>query len=209
MVDTLNKNYWDNFYKQDVKELNEPSSFAKFVLQFLPRNPNLNLLELGCGNGRDLKHFLSYYNSVGLEISETVVDVLRKNGINNILIDSMTNIHNFCNFDIYYSRFSIHAMTHEDICKFFTNLENIKSGSFFLMETRSVTGTTYESLEYFESNFCSPVGDIHKRTLLNINYLKSLFSEEKFKILFEADIQGVAKFKEEDPYVIRIILQRI
>lgn len=207
-MDNLNNNYWDKFYKNNTNEISKPSNFANFAFTYLPKDKSLKLLDLGCGNGRDLKFFMPYFDSFGLEVSETVVNQLKNEGMKNILFESMTNIEKFSDFDIFYSRFSLHALNHESICVFLSSLEKLKSNAYFLLETRSVKGTEYEKYQFYENDFRSPIGETHKRTLLSLEYIKSFISQEKFSIIYEGDVNGVAKFKEEDPYVIRLILQR-
>jgi cyclopropane fatty-acyl-phospholipid synthase-like methyltransferase len=52
MRDTL---YWENYYKSALITDN-PSPFAKWVLRNQLRE-NMDLIELGCGNGRDSLFF--------------------------------------------------------------------------------------------------------------------------------------------------------
>ena len=56
---TVNK-FWDNFYKNF--NLRKPTSFGKFVNKNFIRKKK-NLLEVGCGNGRD-----SFYLSKKVKI---------------------------------------------------------------------------------------------------------------------------------------------
>jgi hypothetical protein len=81
-VDNLNNQYWNIFYKKNnITEVNKPSNFAEFIVEYLKKNDiigeqiaagtnkNNKLLEFGCGNGRDLILFKKYFNVVGLDTS--------------------------------------------------------------------------------------------------------------------------------------------
>lgn len=209
-LDNLNNQYWNNFYKNyKTNEINKPSTFAEFVLEYLKKNNLINsnnkLLEFGCGNGRDLMLFKEYLNVVGLDTSIQVKDLLKEKNIN-VIIESMTLFSDY-NYDLYYSRFSLHAMNINEINIFLSNIKNIKPNALFFIETRSIKGTNFENNDYCEHNFKSPIGDSHKRTLLNILYLKNIIVDS-FEIIYEADINDVAIYKEENPYVIRLILKK-
>ena len=52
------KRYWDEFYEVEHKEIGQPSLFAKFIFDsFLNKKESKNLIEFGCGNGRDSLYF--------------------------------------------------------------------------------------------------------------------------------------------------------
>ena len=54
------KNYWRDFYKKEVRDLNKPSSFALWFIKNAKLWTNLNkpIYDIGCGNGRDSKYFI-------------------------------------------------------------------------------------------------------------------------------------------------------
>lgn len=210
-LDNLNNQYWNDFYKTNNNfVINKPSTFAIFVIDYLNSNNLLNkskkLLEFGCGNGRDLMLFNNYFNVVGLDSSIQVKELLKDKNID-VIIDSMVLYSNF-DYDFYYSRFSLHALNIEEINIFIVNIKKMNTGSIFFIETRSIKGTEFENNDYYEHNFKSPIGDFHKRTLLNITYLKNKLYDS-FKIIYEKDENNVAIYKDENPYVIRLILKKI
>ena len=46
---------WEKFYKE--KSPTKPSDFAKFINYTFENFKNISLIDVGCGNGRDLKLF--------------------------------------------------------------------------------------------------------------------------------------------------------
>jgi SAM-dependent methyltransferase len=217
-VDNLNNQYWNIFYKKNnITEVNKPSNFAEFIVEYLKKNDiigeqiaagtnkNNKLLEFGCGNGRDLILFKKYFNVVGLDTSIQVKQLLKEKNID-VIIDSMTLFHDY-SYDLYYSRFSLHAINIDEINIFLLNIKNMKPNSLFFIETRSIKGSKFQNNDYYECDFKSTIGDSHKRTLLNIRYIKNKIVDS-FEIIYEADTNNVAIYKNENPYVIRLILKK-
>ena len=50
-----NKDFWNKFYKKNLA-VNRPSNFAVFILKFLKKYKS-TIIDIGCGNGRDLLYF--------------------------------------------------------------------------------------------------------------------------------------------------------
>ena len=82
--DTFNRDvaYWNRFYEKVIKEIQEPSDFARFVLHYLQSGKRL--MDIGCGNGRDSLYFARNQILVtGVDASETAINQLQKYGIEN------------------------------------------------------------------------------------------------------------------------------
>ena len=77
--------YWDSFYSNDYNEIKEPSNFSVFVNNYFKKlcgNNKLTLVDLGCGNGRDLMYFIKMgFNAIGLEYSNIAVQKLKEKKI--------------------------------------------------------------------------------------------------------------------------------
>lgn len=223
-VDNLNNQYWNIFYKKNnITELHKPSNFAEFIVEYLKKNDIIGahgavetngtngtnkknkLLEFGCGNGRDLILFKEYFNVVGLDTSIQVKELLKEKNID-VIINSMTLFDDY-SYDLYYSRFSLHAINIDEINVFLLNIKKMKPKSLFFIETRSIKETKFENNDYYECDFKSPIGDLHKRTLLNIRYIKNKIVDS-FEIIYEADTNNFAIYKDENPCVIRLILKK-
>lgn len=207
----MQNNYWDNFYKTSHNFDNKPSNFCLFVIDYLKEYPNnKKMIDLGCGNGRDLFHFFqSGYNCTGIDNSLEICRILEShNSEINVICDSFID-YDYNNLDIYYSRFTLHALSYDDIIRFINNIsENMNENSLLFIETRSV-GKEYDELDYIEVEFKSGIGEIHKRTLFKKEYLVKLFNEKSLFCEFEIEDKGFSPYLGEDPYLIRLVLKKI
>ncbi len=210
IYDYINKErYWNNFYNNN-KLINEQSSFANFVLEYLKDYPeHKRLIDLGCGNGRDLIFFSNNnYNVTGIDIAPDICNNLRYKNLN-IICDSFVD-YKYKNYSIYYSRFTLHAINFINVKKFIKNLSiQMNEDSLLFIETRSIIGTEYDNLNYYEYNFNSGIGDFHNRTLFNKKYLISLFNEYNIFVEYENEQNGLSIYNNEDPYLIRLVLRKI
>lgn len=206
----FNDNYWNEFYSNNKKFSENQSSFCDFVIEYLKDYPkHKTLVDLGCGNGRDLCHFVDKgYKCIGIDSSQEICSFLQKEGNLNIICDSYVT-HNYDTYDIYYSRFSLHAISHENIEKFIFNISNtIQENSLFFIETRSIKNTEYENENYHEAEFFSGIGELHKRTLLNKKYLIELFKKHNIFPEYENEDIGLSPYKNEDPCLIRLVMKK-
>ena len=179
----------------------EPSNFAFYTVRFLQelaeKNSYKNILDIGCGNGRD-SYFLSSqgYTVTGIDLcSKIEVDnfqFLQKN-----ILD-----HEFDGFDVCYLRFVIHTLTESECVQLFARLALMPPKTLIAFETRSTTNITKE--EKLETFFKSPIGDEHFRMLYSKNYMDNML--ENFIILESSDSADVAKFKTENPYCLRYFI---
>lgn len=69
-------NYWNDFYK-NKPDIEAPSLFAKFVGENIVQGKNM--LELGCGNGRDSLYFMELgINVTAIDASDSIIKELQK-----------------------------------------------------------------------------------------------------------------------------------
>ena len=67
--------YWDEYYKKDNAP-SFPSPFAEYVASKL--STKQNILEIGCGNGRDSKYFSSKgHHITGLDRSAEAIELCK------------------------------------------------------------------------------------------------------------------------------------
>jgi len=178
--------YWNNFYKNS--HLLKPSSFTKFVKPFLPKSGKI--IEFGCGNGRDTYHWAKEgYTIVGIDSSNQPMNKTNVTFIKSDLIKYTRNYN--CNlYDIVYSRFFLHSINNTEI----DLLLNWSSG-LFIAEFRAK-----EDVPLLYPN--------HYRNLIDGNDFLNLLIEKQFNIIHYSKSNGVAKFKQENPIVIRIIAKK-
>ena len=200
----LNPNaaYWNNFYS-NVHELPlEPSDFAFYTVKFLQglaeKNSYKNILDIGCGNGRD-SYFLS---SQGYAV--TAIDSCSKIEVDKFqFLQKNILDYEFDGFDVYYLRFVIHALTESECVHLLARLALMPPKTLIAFETRSTTNITEE--EKSETFFKSPIGEEHFRMLYSKNYMDKML--DKFIILESSDSADVAKFKTENPFCLRYFIQ--
>lgn len=186
-----NINYWNNFYNKNNKEILDCSNFCNFILNFLKEN-NINniknILDAGCGNGRDSFKLCEYYNVTGVDNSgflpENREHVIFKED-NFITIDKSQ-------FDLVYSRFTLHSITNEEHLKF---INSIKSKSYLVIEARSSKGED-DYVHY---------GKTHYRNYIRLDYIVNLLKDNNFEILYQNEGKDFAIYKNENPICIRII----
>lgn len=107
-----NSVYWNRYYKSRLCS-EEPSLFARYVATLV--EPGRQMVELGCGNGRDAVFFASRgLHITALDMSQEAISQLRSRGLANatFLCDDFVNSDVHCpdSYDYAYSRFTIHSI---------------------------------------------------------------------------------------------------
>lgn len=198
-----NEKYWKNFYSCSKEVPAQPSDFALYALRFLKNLPvsgsEINIIDLGCGNGRDSYFFSSEgYNVTAVDPSSKIVtnkfQFFRRD-----FFDVELN-----GFDVYYLRFVIHTLVETDFDKLLEKLSLLRSDSLIMFETRSTTGITKE--EKKETFFSSPIGHEHFRMLYSKRYLDEKL-RNSFVVIESSDSLNVATFKSENPFCLRYIIR--
>lgn len=186
-INHTEQQYWNTFYKNNSIPL-EPSAFALFIHEYF-KYKKMNILDCGCGNGRDTYFFSKYYNVLGIDNSNKPKEYNCK-----FIVDD------FCTFDksgydIIYSRFSFHSISNEQQEQF---LKSIHKDSYLCIETR---------IDKF-NNIKKEYGDTHYRNYTNVDYLKKILDKYQFEIQFIDENNGFSKYKNEDPICIRLISKK-
>ena len=197
--------YWDEYYKKDSAP-SFPSPFAEYVANQL--RSKLNILEIGCGNGRDSKFFSSKGHQVtGLDRSREAIE-LCKNLYSSEPIEfffgTITDIAktNKKKYDLIYSRFVIHAMSLNEeleMLKISYRLLN-KDGQFFI-ECRSINDPLSRKGEIL-SHTERLKG--HYRRFIILEEFKKRLGQVGFEVIEAIESNGLAMFRDEDPVVIRM-----
>lgn len=123
-----NRKYWEEFYK--TFEIQDPSSFAKFVLPFI--DGKRTLLELGCGNARDAIFFAQ--NNFNVTATDLAIEEKFDHGIK-FLNRDFSQLEDLEGVDVLYSRFTLHAITSKQEDQVLDWIEkNLKKGSLICIE---------------------------------------------------------------------------
>ncbi|MFT5935765.1 MAG: ubiquinone/menaquinone biosynthesis C-methylase UbiE [Pseudohongiellaceae bacterium] len=193
--------YWDKVYSANKLD-HQPSSFAQYVEKKY-FSSGMSLLELGCGNGRDSLFFVEKGKQVqALDLSSKTIESLSSLNIKNVefLNQDFSSLTKFSDLDYVYSRFTMHSIDEETEEKVFSQLSQVlKVGGFFLMEARSSKD------EKLEKTF----GNDHFRRYLNFHVTVDKLEKLGFQILEKRESQGLSPYKQEDPFLIRIVAQRL
>ena len=200
--------YWNFFYKTEVNKinLNHPSQFATFTVG---ETSNItSLLEFGCGNGRDALFFSNHYKNVyALDGSNEIINK------NKILYSNIKNLKfikynlndDFNNRNILsskkkaiYARFFLHALTDKEIQSFIGLCSKLlKKNERLYIEYR----TDKDKKRNKETQK-------HYRNYINPNSINKLLKRFNLKNLYFVKGLGFAKYKEDDAFVARHIINK-
>ena len=197
--------YWDEYYKKDAAP-SFPSPFAGYVANKL--RTKQNILEIGCGNGRDSKFFSSKGHHVtGLDRSGKAIELCKSLYSDEPIefffgeVTDITKI-NQKKYDLIYSRFVVHAMSiNEELEMLKTSYQLLNNNGQFFIECRSIndplsnTGEVLSHTERIEG---------HYRRFIILEELKQRLIKVGFEIIEAIESNGLAYLGEEDPVVIRV-----
>lgn len=187
----MDKEYWQKFYNNSNVILNNSSDFSNFVIEYFKNYKINNVLDCGCGNGRDTYELKKYYNTVGIDNN----GFIPKNDKNVYFYNADFVNYDKNRYDLIYSRFTFHSISNSDHITF---LDSINLNSYLAIETRSDKNTS-------DNKF---FGNEHYRNYTNIDYLKNLLMNN-FDILYIEENNNFAIFQNENPICIRVIAKKI
>ncbi len=206
----MDKDYWNNYYKTH-KRPGEPTPFAKHILSYL--EPDKSLIELGCGNGRDATFFAD--NGVvttGIDQALNEVEYLNTHYANeklSFISDDFTSIKRIdTKFNYIYSRFTLHAVSEiqENNILSWTFGHLVQDG-LLLLEVRSINDDLFKKGTKLDGHTNVRITS-HYRRFADFDVLKHKIAELGFKIVDAVEGINFAKYKDENPVVIRIIAKR-
>lgn len=210
----INEQYWDAFYKTNHRHT--PSQFCVCVLTEI--SPDAVVVEFGSGNGRDSHYFASQgHITVAIDLSTQAIKACEDLASSREIIHSrfvrgdLTDLNTVQRLVelareladgkevVYYSRFVMHTLDDEQESQFLYGLSaSVQAGELVYLEFRSKED---EALEKHYGN--------HYRRFINAEKFR-----DGLKADFDFDVQyfivgrGMAKFREEDPYVCRVIARK-
>ncbi|MFJ7663183.1 class I SAM-dependent methyltransferase [Lysinibacillus sp. NPDC097162] len=217
----INKQYWEEFYK-DRADLTESSNFSEFIFKKNEQSiKNKILIDLGCGTGKDTFYFAKNgFEVIGIDGSEEVIKI--NNNIMDKHFNANKNIYFACvdlsdvnevqklmsKFNeistsqdkgiLFYTRFFLHAITEETENLILESiLENIQTSCEIVAEFRTK-----------EDEELDKVFNDHYRRYIDTDLLITKLIKLGFSIQEFSKGRGFSIYKNENPYLARIILKK-
>lgn len=206
--------YWDGYYHAGSADTTA-SLFAQHVLkEYLQENKEGRILELGCGNGRDSRYFLSNgFRVVAIDASKKAIEILQKEFSKTrhsiFICGDFVDPANLCmeEYDFCYSRFSIHSINEKQEKALIKNVYGaLKKRGYFFIEARSVFDELYGKGEKVGEDAYFFNG--HYRRFIRKEKLQSELKKNGFDIASLEENRGFAPYREENPIIIRCIARK-
>jgi tellurite methyltransferase len=203
--------HWDAYYTKTTLILN-PSPFALKVTESFLLPSKSNILDLGCGNGRDSYYFASKgHTVVGLdkfsqpdnEEGATFVkgDMSRAG---DLLATTKTNV--------VYSRFSLHSIDQETEKKTLEGIStHLPKGGLFFVEARTVNddlcgkGRQVGKYEFLGETSHSKA---HYRRFMELEPFRKSLTDLGFTIIYAEESDEFAPYGNEKPVCLRVIARK-
>lgn len=155
------------------------------------------------------KEAFNIYDVTALDLESDEIKYLRKkNNYKNLnfLNRNFTTYTDINQYDVIYSRFSIHAITENDEDETLKNsYKNLKNNGLLLIEVRSIKDQMFIDSQCLSDN--EGVTD-HYRRFIDFSKLKQKLEGLNFKIIYSIESTGLAIHGNEDPSIIRFVAQK-
>ncbi len=214
----MDKKYWDHYYTKFGKDkgISLHSSFSEFCVEKFFLNKKLNIVEIGSGNGRDAIYFAHHNHKVyAIDQSVTAIEIEKSHISDDISRNLIPIASDFIktNFsfndaiDVFYSRFTLHAISKKDedilLPKIYNSLVN---GGLFCIEVRTVNDPLFGKGEYCDKN--TFLIDHRRRFIESSVFLEQMLSLG-FSLLFFTEEDNLSIYKDDNPVLMRIILKKV
>ena len=205
-------NYWEQYYLKQNAEL-MPSLFAHYVADLL-KDTHSDIVELGCGNGRDSVFFAKQGHNVDAIdqcYNEICFLIKQYQDIDNLdfRCDDFTDLVDDEPYDVVYSRFTLHSVNKEQEKR---TLEwayrNLKKGGLLCIEVRGQKNEIYKVGEPVENDADAFILDNHYRRFLNFNNLCDDLKNLGFSLDFAAEDKDFAPYNGQNETYIRVIARK-
>jgi ubiquinone/menaquinone biosynthesis C-methylase UbiE len=208
------KDFWDSFYtKKRTQKITYPSPFALWTIDGYLGKDDI-VLEIGCGDGRDsfvlvenVKRVVAIDGcKVAISNNKQRIEASSKN-ISFIAMD-FANIDQLdIKYNICYSRFVLHAIPEPLEDRVLKHIYNaLPKGGKMIHEFRTNHDKLMQKGELLSSN--ERLTDHYRRFIDTTSFRKKLF-KLGFKELYFIESNGLALYKDENPVVARIVVEKL
>ncbi len=207
--------YWNKYYENKgskCEALKEPSLFACDMLERYMKS-NKDLVELGCGNGRDSVFFAQNgLNVVAIDESQIIIKELQdKVALNNCIFicDDFVNAEVIyqIQYDYCYSRFTLHAINEQQETQILSkSYDMLKHGGYLFIEARSIRDGKYGMGKKVENN--AFIYDGHYRRYIDLDELAPKLRDIGFTIVEQQESDKFAPMAGEHAVCIRVVAQK-
>ena len=201
-----NTAYWNQYYKNRLCP-EEPSPFARYAATLV--DSGKELVELGCGNGRDAVYFAAQGLRVtAIDMSQEAIASLQSRGLPNAAFiqgDFVNSpVHQKETYDYAYSRFTLHSINENQEKVLLHNLlRGLRAGGKLFIEVRSIHDPLYGKGRLVGRN--AYFYDNHYRRFLILEELTTALERTGFRVEYAQEAQGFAPYGNSDPPVIRVV----
>ncbi len=175
-----NKDYWDDKWQKNAHDQNQANPFAAKALNYIKNNHkenDINLLDLGSGNGRDALFFANNGAKVhAIDISEQALSALKEK--NQSIITEPQNFEHLNlpknSFDVIYAHLSLHYFNNDKTMEILNIIKSaLRPGGLFFVKVKSI-----EDWQYGEGKQIAPhiFYDGHTRHFFSVDKLKTMLS---------------------------------
>ena len=210
------KQYWSSFYEQAHTAV--PSPFAASVAVEL--NEKHLVVDLGCGNGRDSLFFASLGHRIhGLDLVDSAIESCRLRadqlglddvafeqvdvctpGVLRNVLNAVADRDESASPMIVYARFFFHAITEDEEALIIRTLADcLRRRSFCFFEFRTEK----------DQHTHKRIGGHYRRFIDLDRFVAKATRGRAFECTYRVEGQGMAKYRDEDPFVARVYLRRI
>ena len=208
----MDKNYWESFYLNQNADL-KPSLFAKYIVENIA-GQRTTLIELGCGNGRDAVFFANEGLTVrAIDQCASEIDFLKNSHQNlptiQFIQGDFTNMEDGKNFDLIYSRFTLHSVSgkqQEKVTRW--AYSNLNPQGRFCIEVRGHKNEIYGIGEPVEGEKDAFIYEGHYRRFIKLTSLCKDLEDVGFQLKIAEEKKGFAPYKNKNEVFIRVIAQK-
>ncbi len=197
--------YWDNKWTEYTES--KPNPFAVKLIDLYISKEKPKLLDLGCGDGRDVDYFIKNGFKVStLDIATKSIAKIKEkfgNKVNASCQDIRSLKYENGSFDIIYAHLTLHYFTDEETTKIFNKIYDLlnEDGVFFV-KCKSDKDKLYgEGKKIAEHTFFKG----HVRHFFTLDYLKSKL--DKFRII-ELEEENNSKYNDYDSSFVYAIVKK-